>query len=113
MSDLPIDVSWFPLEAIHISTFKHGDLTCHVISMPQPKHVTEAFFVAVVQSQDEGVKYYILEKGLQNDGTPRTAFCEWTATGSHLNHGDGPAATVEDFGDSILRHINPELLSDR
>lgn len=38
MSDLPIDVSWFPLEAIHISTSKHGDLTCHVISMPQPKH---------------------------------------------------------------------------
>lgn len=106
MWDLPFDSTWFPLEEIHFSALKQREVSCYVISLPEPRHESEVFFVAVVQSSSEDVKYYTLEKGFQNDGTPQTVFCEWTPDGSHLNHGDGPPATVEAFTESIFRFMN-------
>ncbi|MGH7826109.1 MAG: hypothetical protein ACREQ7_13160 [Candidatus Binatia bacterium] len=105
MADLPSEVTWFPMEDIRISVSKRGKLTCYVISMPEPKLITEAFFIGIVKTSSEVLKYYTLELGLEDDGTAPTVFCEWTADGSHLTHGDGPPPTVEEFSEAIFRHL--------
>ncbi|MGH8545773.1 MAG: hypothetical protein ACREX3_19540 [Gammaproteobacteria bacterium] len=73
--------------------------------MPEPKLITEAFFIGIVKTSSEVLKYYTLELGLVDDGTAPSVFCEWTADGSHLTHGDGPPPTVEEFSEAIFRHL--------
>ncbi len=91
-----------------------------IVEMPPAQAVTEAHFIALVCSDlpdfDEDapedteeirrrmraaeVRYLTLEYGMSLDGRPRTAFCEWHQ-GTHLNRGDGPPPTPEDFWDFL------------
>ena len=109
MTGMQFDTKWNPVAEIQIHSAQQDYITCYVISMPEAKHLTEAFFVAVVEAPGDVVRYYTLEKGSHDDGSPRTALCEWTADGRHLNFGDGPPATIDAFTESIFRHVNAEL----
>lgn len=84
-----------------------------VIEMPPAQAVTEAHFVALTCASPEqpgdgeerdafeerlravAVRYLTLEYGFSLDATQRTAFCEWTQDGSHLNRGDGPPPAAD------------------
>jgi hypothetical protein len=81
-----------------------------VVEMPEAMHMPEAHYVAFIYQLPEsdvsrsmgearGISRVLtLEYGLNYDGnSPRTVLCEWTEDGTHMNMGDGPAATLEDF----------------
>lgn len=97
----------FAASDIRIHGRRVGGFPCAVIEMPEPKETAEAFFTATVLLADgqaplpEGrplpARYFTLEKGYSFERRrERTVLCEWT-TDSHLNCGDGPPATVDDF----------------
>lgn len=109
-SGTQIDKEAVPIEEIRVYSAQQDGITCYLIGMPEAKHMTEAFFVAVVQAPEGVVRYYTLEKGFSDEG-PRTIFCEWTADGQHLSFGDGPPATVDAFTERVFRQIKSELLS--
>src|SRR5262245_18895832 len=79
-----------------------GGCRAAVISLPEPKFVTEAYMVAIVSRPEQrrwlffktapALRYFTLEYGLCDDmKTSRTVVCEWTGD-SHSNCGTGPAA---------------------
>ncbi len=78
-----------------------------VISLPEPRAVPEAYFVAVVAPEpdesgfaaDTGCRVITLEKtmDLLGQGGPLTVIGEWTADGAHANFGSGPAPALADF----------------
>jgi hypothetical protein len=72
-----------------------------VITLPPPEGVTEAHLTAACyrppeeEGGDDGLaRYFTLEKGASFD-EPRTALCEWTRDGVHMNYGTGPDPEVE------------------
>lgn len=88
---------------------------CAILEFPPPEKMAEAFMVALVVFLDlnEGepsdlesveARYFTLEKGFTSTNEPRTVLCEWTEE-SHLNYGDGPAPTVEEFIAALGNHI--------
>lgn len=98
-----------------------------LIEMPAAQAVTEAHFVALVcaesldradgesleafreRMREVAVRYLTLEYGFSLDGTPRTAFCEWTPDGSHLNRGDGPPPDADALWDFLTQGDEPSL----
>lgn len=107
MAGRPFDKHWTPIGEIQVYSEQQDEVACYVISMPEAKRITEAFFVAVVKTSGE-VRYFTLEKGVNNEG-PQTVFCEWTADGRHLNYGNGPAGTVEAVIERVFRQVNQDL----
>lgn len=101
----------FGAEALTIHTFRVGQFPCVVVELPPPRAVTEAFFVAAVllvdldrepsAAREATLRYFTLEKGFVLDGPPRTVLGEWTAEGSHLNYGDGPAPQLGPFVQAV------------
>ena len=85
----------------------------YTVALPTPERTTEAHFVgiAITSGGSDGpqMRYFTLEKGLSGPGDPpRTALCEWSCGESgiaHLNYGDGPPPTSEDFA----RRVAPML----
>ena len=65
------------------------------------------------------MRYFTLEKGLSMPGDPpRTALCEWSGGEngiSHLNYGDGPPPTAEDFARRVAAMLgeSPQSLVNR
>jgi len=96
---------------IIIHRVRAGGRPCAVLEMPLPRAIAEAFYMAVVllvdpssespESEKGAIRYFTLEKGVVLDGPPRTVLCEWTAEGSHVNFGDGPAPRVHAFVQAI------------
>lgn len=105
----------FGAEALRIHCQRIGKFPCAVVEMPEPRSMTEAFFTGLVMLKEMGTgftegekipaRYFTLEKGFEEDGTPRTVFCEWAAE-SHSNYGDGPAPTVVGFCEAIEAALN-------
>ena len=96
-----------------------GLAPCVIITMPPPKDITGAYFVAIVsripdtevESRDRGeplkelpgspveecpINYYTLERGLAPRGEVATRFCEWSEKGRY-NYCEGPTPTWECF----------------
>lgn len=106
--DRPIDRS-----AVKVHRVRIGEYPTAVVQMPEPVGATEAYFTAIVLCVDPNAKgiskddikarYFTLEMGakISPDDSDRTVLCEWTADGSHVNGGDGPAADVGMFCDAI------------
>ncbi len=108
-------------DGLRATVARAGEQLIAVVTLPAPVRTTEAHFVAILsdlppetddedaESSDEArevlrlmlrsmpVRYFTLELGASLDGAPRTAFCEWTAEGAHLNMGDGPSPDEEVF----------------
>ena len=96
-----------------------GHAPCIIITMPPPKGVTGAYFIAIVsripdtevQSRDRDepckelpgspvedcpINYYTLERAFDPEGEVSTRFCEWSEKG-HYNYCEGPAPTMDSF----------------
>jgi hypothetical protein len=100
-----------------IHTIRAGAYPCAVVELPTPRAMAEAYFTAAVllhdptQEQtdlaDAPVRYFTLELGFDLDSKPRTVLCEWTKSGAHVNFGDGPAPTVEQFLSAVAGRLAP------
>jgi hypothetical protein len=76
------------------------DAIIFLFAFPQPTNLTEAFFTALAywsHSSRPHFRYFTLELGFNDSGTPRTVIGEWTPDRTHLNYGDGPEPTAEAF----------------
>lgn len=104
-----------------VSVSRAGDQLIAIVTLPKPKRITEAHFVAIISDlppetdDDEAdvseeaqdvlrlilrsmpIRYFTLEKGADLEGSTRTVFCEWTSEHRHLNMGDGPAPSEDQF----------------
>jgi hypothetical protein len=87
-----------------------NETTIALITLPSPRCVTEAYFVALAyRPQKKGVfssrkavtRYITLEYGFETSGIPRTVLCEWKGDGTHLNMGNGPAPTLQAFFEAV------------
>jgi hypothetical protein len=58
--------------------------------------------------QTPHVWYFTLEKGRRISGGDRTVLCAWDKA-SHINYGDGPAASPAEFVEAVTRLVAPEL----
>lgn len=97
----------FSIEDLFIHKVQVKNYPCAVIEMPEPKGVTEAFFVGAVvfadfdqityRPENAPMRYFTLEKGAQIGAPPRTTLGEWTNDGGHLNYGPGPEPRLEVF----------------
>lgn len=103
----------FSEKDIKIETLKVGDYPTIVVVMPEAKAIAEAIMVGIVLTSkigdnsvnpDVGYRYFALEQGVDLNGGNRTVFCEWSNE-SHLNMGDGPEASVENFIEEIRKRI--------
>ena len=108
-------------DGLRASVAKAGEQLIAIVTLPTPQRITEAHFVAILsdlppETDDEDaddpedarevlrlilrsmpVRYFTLEQGIPLGGRARTAFCEWTEGGAHLNMGDGPAPDETEF----------------
>jgi hypothetical protein len=102
-----------PYPGVDVVPLRAGKFPCVVLKMPEPKGVTECYFIGVVAQVDlskEGEKpneqtqmsFFTLELGVGEDmKTPRTVLCEWSKDGTHSNFGDGPPPEPEMFANAI------------
>lgn len=105
----------FAAADLKVHTGRALQYPCAVVEMPAPLNVTEAYFAAAVLLADlspgapdataNDLRFFTMEKGYSIAGGDRTVFCEWTADGQHLNFGDGPPATVQDFVRAIQERL--------
>lgn len=98
-------------EAVSVSPVRRGGYTAHIVTMPVPEHVTEAYFSAIVFKDDEpkdymhpspSTRYFTLEKA-----EPPTSplFCEWFRDGSRQNYGEGTAPETRAFADAVFKRM--------
>jgi hypothetical protein len=102
-----------PYPGIQVIPLRAGQFPCVVLKMPEPKGVTECYFVGIVAhmdlskdekpSEETPMSFFTLEFGVGDDmKTPRTVLCEWSKEETHSNYGDGPpAAEPEMFANAI------------
>lgn len=108
----------FGLEDIVVHSVRMGRFPCSVVQMPEPRGITEAYFVALVLMIDPDaeslpdkpeLRYFTLEKGFNvGGGPPRTVLCEWTADGTHANYGDGPPPELRAFLEAVAGRLKKE-----
>lgn len=105
----------YDASSIHIHRTRINDFPCAIVELPEPKELAEAHLVAIVALVDTSSgppldmdqvesRYFTLEKGFSMSSEPRTVLAEWTAE-SHLNYGDGPEPTVQEFVAVLSEHI--------
>jgi hypothetical protein len=78
---------------------------CLIVEMPSAELPPEAHFVGVWLTANDGpetgqVRYFTLEAA-DEQHPDRTVLGEWSDTGDHLNHGAGPAPSLEAFIEAI------------
>lgn len=111
-------------EQLRVSKREIGQHPCVIVEMPEPIATTEAFMVAIVllddpeldasehddddEAADEGgereshCRYFTLEySALRSE--PHTVLAEWTAQGSHMNLGGGPAPSIDAFTGELAK----------
>jgi hypothetical protein len=112
-------VCQFDASDISVSNLTIGRAPCIIITMPQPKNITEAYFIAIVsripdievksRDRDEPhkdlpgspvdeipINYYTLERAFDPEDEGRTRFCEWSEKG-HYNYCEGPLPRMDCF----------------
>lgn len=89
-----------------------------VVTMPPPKRMPEAHFIAVVFQPSEdpeasiSVRTLTLEKSISFDTEEaRTALCEWRFSGDderpiHANFGDGPEPKKDEFLKAVVNCLS-------
>lgn len=76
-----------------------------LVTLPAPDAPTEAHFVALV---GDPVRFFTLEDAYSPlDGSRYTVLGEWTDSGSHVNHGPGPAPEPGLFLAAIGERLAP------
>jgi hypothetical protein len=96
----------FDINEVQVITCLIKHYPCMVIQMPPPQEIGEAHFAGIVLHTDVNAPdlpkdpefaYLTLEKGLDDDGEECTYFCAWTPDDEHVNYGQGPEASLENF----------------
>lgn len=87
----------FDITDVEVAESQIKGFPCLIFTMPEPKDVTEAYFVCIVLKLDE-FEYYTLEKSFGD----KTVLGGWRKFDSrigigHVNYGFAPEPTVEDF----------------
>ena len=96
-----------------------ADRPCAILQMPTTTNPAEAYFIAIVgrfpleqlsSHLDSGtaealIDYYTLERPVAITPERQSVFCAWTGDDSHLNFGEGPQPTIEQFGTFLAHHL--------
>ena len=78
-----------------------------LVTLPPPQNRTEAYFVAMLDTDGiRKARYLVLELGFDDQEQPNTVMGEWTADGTHHNHGLGPQAEPSMFIEAIQKLVN-------
>lgn len=80
-----------------------------LVELPAPIAATEAYFVALalsvpieaIENNTAPARYFTLEYSPLCNANPPMVLGEWTAEGTHLNHGAGPRPTREAFLEAL------------
>jgi len=98
-------------DAITVLQFHKFGFTTFVISMPEPEHVAEAYFVAIVHKDNEphahmgespSTRYFTLEKAIGGD---LPLLCEWRRDGTRENYGEVPPSDGPGFADLVFNRV--------
>ena len=113
----PIE-AWFAAAAIVIPDTLLDEVERDAGDVPAKDRLERALKVVVTGTTEEAraawnvpVRFFTLEHSLTVDGSPRTVLGEWqaAATGAkHLNHGDGPDASVGSFLQAIVVQLDAD-----
>ncbi|MBZ0119481.1 MAG: hypothetical protein K8H88_21000 [Sandaracinaceae bacterium] len=104
-----------PAEGLSAQYVRDGELDAVIVTMPQARFPVEAIMTAIVRRTTRRMlvfsrrelRYLTLEVGvtLTGDQAGRTVLGEWTQEPSHLNFGDGPPPTREDFVTAVFAKV--------
>ncbi len=89
---------------LEFSKEQRNNVTFYLLKFPVPTGVTEAYFVVVVK-QDRRARYFTLELMFgapDSQGVSPTVLGEWSEDRKHLNLGQGPKPTREDFIKAVI-----------
>jgi hypothetical protein len=97
-----------PSDGLDVAYHELGRYEVLLVTLPSPAGHTEAHFAAILLSTVDGeVRYYTLEDAYSPfDGDRYTVLGEWTADGTHVNHGPGPLPSAELFLAAIQNGMN-------
>ncbi len=99
-----------PIESKNLSlyTCKSDDIIFIIIEMPTPKQMTEVYFIGMFidKKENNNVQYITLEYG---EDESKAVLCGWTEDGIHLNYGDSPKLTLDEFKALLLERNNKQL----
>ena len=96
----------FDISEVDVITCRVKDYPCMVIQMPEPQEIGEAHFVGIVLHTDINstelpenpeFAYLTLEKGQDEEAQACTYLCTWTLDDQHINYGQGPEPTLDNF----------------
>jgi len=111
-------VSFAPAD-VAIDATRIDDYPVILVTMPRPKVMTEAFYIAVVLltpmeqivagtiREKPEFGYYTLELGIAPDGSEYTLLCSWV-DGRHVNFGSGPEADPAAFLEAVSEKLQSE-----
>jgi hypothetical protein len=97
--------------AVTVQVHKSNGYTAHVVTMPEPQFPPEAYFAAIVFTDDEpkaymeaspSTRYFTLEKSLGK----ATALGECLRGGNHRNFGAGPVPDQNAFIKALFERMS-------
>lgn len=89
-------------EGLVYSKERVENATVHLVKLPRPSGLAEAFFTAVIE-KDGKAKYFTLELTTERAGCPfQTILGEWQENGQHSNYGCGPKVDKQEFIKEII-----------
>jgi hypothetical protein len=92
-----------------------------IVQMPQPWELAEAYLVCILlrggsetggDPRDARMEYFTLEKGVREDGSPRTMLCQWGPNDTHANWGEGPPPDAGAFAAAIEQVLDTAAKRD-
>jgi hypothetical protein len=92
---------------LELSKEKIDNTKIYVAKLPIPVGLTEAYFVAIVEKENE-IKYFTLELTVAQmcgGRSDATILGEWTSDHQHLNYGCGPKPLKEDFIRAVIEKL--------
>jgi hypothetical protein len=109
--------AWFSSREIAIDSLMLENYPTILVTMPSPRVMTEAFYVAIVlltpmdqimagtipEQPDFG--YYTLELGIAPNEGRYTVLCAWK-NGQHLSFGNGPDADPTSFLQAVSEKVH-------
>jgi hypothetical protein len=109
----------FSHKDVAVDPARIDDYPVILVTMPRPKVMTEAFYIAVVLltpieqivagnvPEKPLFGYYTLELGIAPDESEYTMLCSWVE-GRHINFGEGPEAEPAAFLQAVAEKLQNE-----
>ncbi len=96
-----------PSEALALTLREIDPLTLAlIVTLPPPRHQTEAHFVGMIVGPKGAAHYLTLERTCAGSGVPTSVFlCEWSKSGTHAFMRASPEATLDAFVDVLSKRV--------